>query len=89
MENKQENTVPPKNKITNLQTQEIPHGTSCVVFGSICCTLRCLQYFGVQYIGVLIASQLQIKKFFLYMMHTGGPLVRSSHDLVPFTTQAI
>ena len=65
MEHEQENTIQKKYKITNFQTQEIPHST-CVVFVSICCILRYLQYFGVLYIGIWIAKKVKFQIFFLH-----------------------
>ena len=65
MEDEQENTIHKKyNKITNFQIQEIPHST-CLVFVSIYCIFKCLEYFRVLFIHILIVAQLQIENFFL------------------------
>jgi hypothetical protein len=67
-----------KYKITNLQTQEIPHST-CVVFVSICCILRYLQYFGVLYIGIWIAKKVRFQIFFLHHLQDQKLHIWTSH----------
>ena len=61
MEHEPEKTIQKKYKITNFQTQEIPHSTYAV-FVSIYCIIKYLQYFHVLFIGILIVAQLQIEK---------------------------
>ena len=57
----------------------------CDVFVSFFYILKHLQYFGILYISILIALQLQIKKFFLHKIHITNTLVRSSNNQVSFT----
>ena len=50
-------------KMTNFRTQVILHST-CATFVSICCTFRCLQYFRVLHIIILIEDYSLMMIFF-------------------------
>jgi hypothetical protein len=62
MEHEQENTIQKNYHITNFQTKEIPH-SMCVVFVSISCIWRYLQYFGLLYIDIWIAKKVKFQNF--------------------------
>ena len=69
MEHGQDNTIQKKIKQNkNFQTQEILHSI-CVIFVSVYCIFKYLQYLRIFFIGVLIVAQLGFEFLSLEDMH--------------------